>query len=99
VTGRTQTILFGPIVALLPVHILLLVLAARTMPAHGPWRLGDPWTTWNLAAPVLLLFVFGYVTRRTIEGSAPLSLTRWTWGAAIADLLLTAVAFVLTLPH
>jgi len=94
--GRTQTILFGPIVAMLPVHIVLLVLAARTMPAHGPWRLGDPWTTWNLAGPVLLLFVFGYVTRKVNDGAEPLSLTRLTWGAAIADVLATVVVFPLT---
>src|SRR4051794_33570122 len=95
-SGRTQAVVFGPIVAVLPVHILLLVLAARHMPAHGPWQLGDPWTTWNLAAPVLLLFVFGYVTRKVNEGAEPLPLARWTWGAAIADLLAAVIVFLLT---
>src|SRR4051812_40974918 len=104
-SGRTQAVVFGPIVAVLPLHIVLLVLAARAMPAHGPWQLGDPWTTWNLAAPVLVLFVFGYVTRKVNdaggEGAEAVagSLARWTWGAAVADLLSTGIAYFLTRPH
>ena len=94
-TGRTQAILYGPIVLVLAVHIALLVLAARHMPTTGPWQLGDPWTTWNMAAPVLVLFALGYVTRRVKdagdEGPDAIagSLAKWTWGAALLDLAIT----------
>ena len=95
-TGRTQAILYGPIAAIIPVHILLLVLAARKMPTSGPWQLGDPWITWNMAAPVLVLFALGYVTRKVKDagddGADAIagSLAKWTWGAAILDLVITA---------
>jgi hypothetical protein len=101
-TGRTQAILYGPVAAVLPLHILLLVLAARRMPTSGPWQLGDPWTTWNMAAPVLVLFAFGYVTRKVRDAgdedadAVARSLAKWTWGAVILDVIATALAFLLT---
>ena len=97
-SGRTQAVVFGPVIAMLPVHITLLVLAARNMPAHGPWRPGDPWTTWNLAGPGLLLFVFGYAVRRLNEDGEGRAgwLARLTMGAAAADLVATVIVFVVT---
>jgi hypothetical protein len=87
---------------MLPVHVAMLVLSARNMQPHGPWQLGDPWTTWNLAAPVMLLFVFGYMTRKLNdageEGEEAVArlFAKWTWGAAGLDVVATAVVWVLT---